>query len=194
MDEPISIIPGQNQAPYEPSNYKNEFLGPITLRYALEKSINVPAVQLMHAMGPETVVSYAPRFGITSEVPPFLSVALGSAEATLEEITSAYSVFPNRGVRMAPYQITRISDREGMVLEENRPEAHDAIRADPAWGGGARGHDGPAVRYLGLICPVPRLAVGHVPLGMLWTSGRLGTQSSIWQLHHACHNPLHEHL
>ena len=133
MDEPISIIPGPNQEPYEPSNYKNEFLGPMTLRYALEKSINVPAVQLMHAMGPETVVSYAPRFGITSEVPPFLSVALGSAEATLEEITSAYSVFPNRGVRMAPYQITRISDREGMVLEENRPEAHDAIRADTAY-------------------------------------------------------------
>jgi penicillin-binding protein 1A len=133
MDEPISIIPGPNQDPYEPSNYKNEFLGPVTLRYALEKSINVPAVQLMHAMGPETVVSYAPRFGITSEVPPFLSVALGSAETTLEEITSAYSVFPNRGVRMTPYQITRISDREGMVLEENRPEAHDTIRADTAY-------------------------------------------------------------
>jgi penicillin-binding protein 1A len=133
MDEPISIIPGPNQEPYEPANYKNEFLGPITLRYALEKSINVPAVQLMHAMGPETVVSYAPRFGITSEVPPFLSVALGAAETTLEEITSAYSVFPNRGIRMAPYQITRISDREGMVLKENRPEAHDTIRADTAY-------------------------------------------------------------
>ncbi|MDA1092786.1 MAG: PBP1A family penicillin-binding protein [Acidobacteria bacterium] len=133
MDEPISIIPGPNQAPYEPANYKNEFLGPVTLRYALEKSINVPAVQLMHAMGPETVVSYAPRFGITSEIPPLLSVALGSAETTLQEITSAYSVFPNRGVRMTPYQITRISDREGMVLEENRPEAHDTIRADTAY-------------------------------------------------------------
>ena len=133
MDEPVSFDPGPNQPPYEPANYKNEFLGPITLRYALEKSINVPAVQLMNEMGPETVVSYAPRFGFTSELPPFLSVALGSAETTLEEITSAYSVFPNGGVRMSPYEITRISDREGKVLEENRPEAHDAIRADTAY-------------------------------------------------------------
>lgn len=133
MDEPISLYAGPGQEPYEPANYKNEYLGPVTLRYALERSINVPAVQLMHAMGPETVVSYAPRFGITSEVPPFLSVALGSAETTLEEITSAYSVFPNRGVRMTPYQIIRISDRQGMVLEENRPEAHDAVRPDTAY-------------------------------------------------------------
>ena len=133
MDEPVSFDPGPDQPRYEPANYKNEYLGPVTLRYALEKSINVPAVQLMHAMGPETVVAYAPRFGFTSEVPPFLSVALGSAETTLEEITSAYAVFPNRGIRMTPYRITKIIDRNGKTLEENRPEAHDAIRADTAY-------------------------------------------------------------
>jgi len=152
MDEPVSLYAGPGQAPYEPSNYKNEFLGPVTLRYALEKSINVPAVQLMHAMGPETVVSYAPRFGITSEVPPFLSVALGSAETTLEEITSAYSVFPNRGVRMTPYEITRISDRDGMVLEENRPEAHDTIRPKRQKAGMAGGRqDGDRRRLYGRV-------------------------------------------
>jgi len=133
MDEPVSFDPGPDQAPYEPANYKNQFLGPITLRHALERSINVPAVQLMHEMGPEAVVAYAPRFGITSEVPPFLSVALGSAETTIQEITSAYSVFPNRGIRMTPYEINRITDRDGKVLEENRPEARDAIRADTAY-------------------------------------------------------------
>ena len=133
MDEPVCFDPGPDQAPYCPSNYKNEFLGPIPLRYALEKSLNVPAVQLMNEIGPETVVAYAPRFGISSEVPPFLSVALGSAETTLEEITSAYSVFPNRGIRMAPHEITRIADRDGKVLEDNRPEAHDTIRADTAY-------------------------------------------------------------
>ncbi len=133
MDEPVSYDPGPGQPPYEPANYTNEFLGPITLRHALEKSINVPAVRLMYEMDPETVVAYAPQFGITSEVPPLLSVALGSAETTLAEITSAYSVFPNRGVRMTPYQVTRIADREGKVLEENQPEAQDAIRADTAY-------------------------------------------------------------
>ena len=133
MDEPVCFDPGPDQEPYCPANYKNEFLGPIPLRYALEKSINVPAVQLMHEMGPETVVAYAPRFGISSEVPPFLSVALGSAETTLEEITSAYAVFPNRGIHMTPYRVTKIVDRDGKVLEENRPVAHDAIRADTAY-------------------------------------------------------------
>ena len=133
MDEPVSFDPGPDQDPYEPANYKNEYLGPVTLRYALEKSINVPAVVLMHEMGPEAVVAYAPRFGFSSEIPPFLSVALGSAETTLEEITSAYAVFPNRGIRMTPYRVTKIVDRDGKVLEENRPEAHDAIRADTAY-------------------------------------------------------------
>ena len=133
MDEPVCFDPGPDQEPYCPANYKNEFLGPVTLRYALEKSINVPAVQLMHQMGPETVVAFAPKFGFTSEVPPFLSVALGSAETTLEEITSAYAVFPNRGIRMTPYRITKIVDRDGKVLEEDQPEAHDAIRADTAY-------------------------------------------------------------
>ncbi len=133
MDEPVCFDPGPDQDPYCPANYKNEFLGPITLRHALERSINVPAVQMMAAMGAETVVAYAPKFGFTSEVPAFLSVALGSAETTLEEITSAYAVFPNRGVRMTPYRITRIVDRDGKLLEENRPEAHDAVRADTAY-------------------------------------------------------------
>ena len=127
VDEPVSYEPGPDQEPYEPTNYKRDYLGPITLRFALEKSRNVPAVRLMHEIGPESVVQYTDRFGFTSKVPPFLSVALGSAETTLEEITSAYSVFPNRGMRMTPYRITKIVDRDGKVLEENRPDAHDAI-------------------------------------------------------------------
>ena len=133
MDEEVCFDPGPGQEPYCPSNYKNEFLGPVTLRHAFERSINVPAVQLMHEMGPEAVVAYAPKFGITSDVPPFLSVARGAAEATLEEITSAFSVFPNRGVRMSPFQITRITDRAGELLEENQPAGQDAIPADTAY-------------------------------------------------------------
>ena len=133
VDEPVSYDVGPDQAPYEPANYKRDYLGPITLRYALERSINVPAVRLMHEIGPEPVVAYAQRFGFSSELPPFLSVALGSAETTLEEITSAYAVFPNRGIRMTPYRVTKIIDRNGKMLEEHRPEAHDAIRADTAY-------------------------------------------------------------
>ena len=118
---------------YEPTNYDDTYEGEITLRRALEKSRNVPAVWMMDQLGPETVVEFAQRLGFSSPLPPFLSIALGSAEATLMEVTGAYSVFPNRGIRMIPYQIERILNREGEVLEENRPLPQDAVRADTAY-------------------------------------------------------------
>ena len=133
MDEPISFEVGPDQPLYEPTNYDGEYEGPVTLRHALEKSRNVPAVQMLHQLGPEQVIAYARRFGFESALPPFLSIALGAAEGTLLEMTSAYAVFPNHGVRMRPYQILRILDREGNVLEDNRPESHDAIRSDTAY-------------------------------------------------------------
>jgi penicillin-binding protein 1A len=78
-------------------------------------------------------VGYARRFGLRGDYRPFLSLALGAAEASLLEITSAYSAFPNRGVRMEPYSIVSIADREGNLLEENRPDGHESIRADTAF-------------------------------------------------------------
>ena len=124
---------GENQDPYEPTNYDHSFEGPITLRHALEKSRNVPAVRLLDELGPEQVVEYAKRFGFVSPLQPFLSLALGASETTLAEITSAYSVFPNQGVRMRPYQLIRVTDRDGNVLEENQPDPIDTIRADTAY-------------------------------------------------------------
>ena len=132
-DEPISYNVGPGQPRYAPTNYDHTYAGPITLRYALEKSRNVPAVWIMNEIGPQVVLDFARRLGFTSETPPYLSVALGSAEATLAEVTSAYSVFPNRGVRMVPYQIDRIVDREGETLEENLPAPQDAVPADTAY-------------------------------------------------------------
>ena len=132
-DEPVSFDVGPDQPLYEPTNYDGKYEGPVTLRHALEKSRNVPAVQMMNQLGPEQVVGYARRFGFESPLPPFLSIALGAAEGTLLEMTSAYAVFPNRGLRMRPYQILRILDREGNVLEENRPESQDVIHADTAY-------------------------------------------------------------
>jgi penicillin-binding protein 1A len=133
IDEPVTYDLGPEQPPYEPTNYDNEFLGPITLRRALEKSRNVPAVAVMAELGPESVVTYAQRFGFSSPLPPVLSLALGAGEASLQEITSAYSVFPNQGVRMRPYQILKVTDRESKVLEENHPEPNDVIRPDTAF-------------------------------------------------------------
>src|SRR4051794_40255375 len=133
MDTPTSF-PGAAGSPvYTPMNYDRKFEGPITLRHALEESRNVPAVRVMEQLGPAHVIQYARRLGLQSPLPPYLAVALGAAEATLMEMTSAYSVFPNQGVRMRPYSISKVSDREGNVLEENRPEPKEAIRADTAY-------------------------------------------------------------
>ena len=132
IDAPVAYEAGPGQPLYQPLNYDREFEGPVTLRRALEQSRNIPAVKAMQELGPRQVVAYAKQFGL-GDYPPFLSTALGASEATLLEITSAYSAFVNRGVRMAPYGVLTITDREGNVLEENRPEPHEAIRADTAF-------------------------------------------------------------
>jgi penicillin-binding protein 1A len=133
VDEPVSLEAGPNQPLYEPMNYDRKFEGPVTLRRALEQSRNIPAVKALVEVGPQQVVSYAARFGLPGTIPPVLSLALGSLEATLLDATAAYTVFPNQGVRMTPYAVTTIADREGNLLEQNRPVAHEAIRADTAF-------------------------------------------------------------
>ena len=133
MDTPASFQTGPNQPAYTPLNYDRKFEGPVTLRHALEQSRNVPAVRVMEQLGPNQVIAYARRLGLQGALPPYLAVALGAAEATLVDITGAYSAYPNQGVRMKPYSVLKVSDREGNVLEENRPEPKDAIRADTAY-------------------------------------------------------------
>ena len=132
-DAPVSFNAGAGQPPYAPQNYDHQFEGPITLRHALEQSRNVPAVRVMDQLGPNQVIAYARKLGLTSPIPPYLPVALGAAEASLLEITGAFAVFPNQGVHMQPYSVLKVTDRAGNVLEENRPEPKDAIRADTAF-------------------------------------------------------------
>jgi penicillin-binding protein 1A len=132
-DVRMSFPAGPNQPRYEPQNYDREFRGPITIRRALEQSRNVPAVAMMQTLGPAEVIKYPRLLGLTTPLPEFLSVAIGAAEGTLLEMTSAYSAYPNQGVRMAPVTVMSVSDREGNILEQYRPEPHDAIRADTAF-------------------------------------------------------------
>ncbi|MCA1583555.1 MAG: hypothetical protein LC791_01830 [Acidobacteria bacterium] len=133
IDQPTSFNAGAGQPPYSPRNYDGRFEGPVTLRRAIEQSRNIPAVRVMDMLGPAQVLEYAKRFGFPEAFPPYLSTALGAAEATLLEVTSAYSAFPNNGVRLQPYQVTAVTDRENNGLEDNRPQPRDAIRADTAY-------------------------------------------------------------
>jgi penicillin-binding protein 1A len=130
LDEPVTFDTGSG--PYTPHNYDEKFEGLITLRRALAQSRNIPALKLASKVGMKTVIDYAERFGITAHLPPYLPVALGAAEVTLMEQTSAYSVFPDDGVRVTPRYIKRVTDYEGRVLEENYPEVKDVIRARTA--------------------------------------------------------------
>jgi len=132
IDAPVSYPAGSGQI-YSPHNYDHKFLGPITLRYALEESRNIPAIKMMDTLGPKNVLAYAKRFGFEEDFPPYLPIALGAGDATLLDITSAYTTFPNQGVRMKPFSVLTVKDREGNLLEENRAEPSDVIRADTAY-------------------------------------------------------------
>jgi penicillin-binding protein 1A len=133
MDAPVSYSAGAGQPPYSPRNYDGKYQGPVTLRHALEQSRNVPAVRTMDQVGAKQVIEYARRFGLKGPMEPYLPVALGAAEASLVELTAAYAVFPNQGVLVKPYQILKVLDRQGNLLEEQRPQLTDAIRADTAY-------------------------------------------------------------
>jgi penicillin-binding protein 1A len=132
IDAPVSYASGNGQI-YSPSNYDHKFEGAITLRWALEESRNIPAIKMMDTLGPKNVLAYAKRFGFEEDFPPYLPIALGAGDATLLEVTSAYTTFPNQGVRMKPFMVLSVKDRDGNLLEENRPEPSDVIRADTAY-------------------------------------------------------------
>jgi penicillin-binding protein 1A len=118
--------------PYTPHNYDDKFEGTITLRRALAQSRNIPALKLADRIGIKTVIDYAHRFGVTANIPVYLPVALGSAEITPLEQTSAFSVFPNDGVRVAPRYITKVTDYEGRILEEDFSDIKDAVSSRTA--------------------------------------------------------------
>jgi len=130
LDAPTTFISGG--VPYAPHNFDHKFEGNITLRRALADSRNVPAVKLAEKIGMPAIAEYAHRFGINSSIPAYLPVALGAADLTLYEQTSAYSVFPNDGLRLEPRYIRKVTDYEGHVLEENYPEAKDVTAARTA--------------------------------------------------------------
>ncbi|HEY1264756.1 MAG TPA: PBP1A family penicillin-binding protein [Terriglobales bacterium] len=130
VDAPITFTSASG--PYTPHNYDEKFEGTITLRRALIQSRNIPALKLADQMGIKKVIDYARRFGISSNLPPYLPLALGAAEVTLLEQTSAYSVFPNDGIRIVPRYISKVTDRDGRILEEDFPEVKDVIGVQTA--------------------------------------------------------------
>lgn len=132
-DEPVTFIDRWNNEPWSPKNYDRQYKGAVTVRTGLEQSRNVVTATLLDNISPQVGVDYCRRFGITSPVYPYLSLSLGTFEITLLEMVSAFSTFPDKGVRFRPYFITRIEDKEGNVLEEARVESEEVISPQTAY-------------------------------------------------------------
>ena len=130
VDEPTTFDAGAGQPPYSPRNYDRKFMGPLTLRRALEQSRNIPSVKVIDMLGPTQVAAYAKKFGFAQDFRPFLSMALGAQEVTLLEITSAYSAFPNHGIRMEPYLAER-DQRSRRLAARGAAAAAAATRSAP---------------------------------------------------------------
>jgi len=130
MDTPVVFYePGQD--PWRPRNYDREFRGPVSLRYALQKSLNVPTIKLQEEFGPRAVIETVRATGVESPMPPYRSIALGTAEVTLQELTYAYAVFANGGIRAEPQFITRVEDQAGTVLDEFLPRRSEVLAPEP---------------------------------------------------------------
>jgi penicillin-binding protein 1A len=130
LDTPTTFMTASG--PYSPSNYDGKFWGNLPLRVAFANSRNIPALKIAERVTIKTVIEYAHKFGITSNIPAFLPVALGSAEVTLFEQTAAFTTFPNDGVRVMPRYIRKVTDYDGHVREENFPEVRDVVNSKTA--------------------------------------------------------------
>jgi penicillin-binding protein 1A len=118
--------------PYTPHDYEPGYRGSMTLIDAFAESRNIPALRLADKVGIKRVISVAHSFGITSDIPPYLPVAIGAADLTLAEQVGAYSVFPNDGIRIAPHYIRRVTEADGLPLQQQRPQVSEVISVDIA--------------------------------------------------------------
>lgn len=131
IDAPLSYNSGGNKT-WQVNNFSKTHIGEITFRKALALSKNTPAVRLIETIGPETVVDFAKKAGITSRLTPNLSLALGTSEVSLMELTAAYIPFANTGIKIAPSAIDRIVASDGRVIFQNTPEKQSIMSRQTA--------------------------------------------------------------
>jgi penicillin-binding protein 1A len=130
LDEPTTF--NTEGGPYTPHNYEAGYLGRMTLTEAFAQSRNIPALRLADKVGIQKVIAVAHRFGVTSNIPAFLPVAIGAADLTLAEQVGAYSVFPNDGIRIAPHYIRRVEEADGLPMRQATPEVREVTSLEIA--------------------------------------------------------------
>ena len=132
IDSPIVHDDFGSRRRWKPINYSGKFYGPTDLYTALTNSRNVIAIKLLNKVGVEVAIDYARRLGITSQLDPYLPLALGACGVSLEELVAAYTAFPNLGERVVPMYFTRVEDRDGRLIEEIAPVHIQAIEPSTA--------------------------------------------------------------
>jgi penicillin-binding protein 1A len=126
VDAPVSF------GSYTPHNYENDYKGAMTITNAFAESRNIPALKLAARVGIHKVIEVAHRFGVTTNIPAYLPVALGAVEITLQEQVASYSVFPNDGIRIQPRLIRKVSNADGITLWEEPPAVNEVISQSTA--------------------------------------------------------------
>ncbi|MCJ7618358.1 MAG: PBP1A family penicillin-binding protein [Desulfobacterales bacterium] len=122
LDAPVAFKGRKEGEAWKPENFSKDYQGEITLRKALALSKNIPAVRLIEMLGPSSVVQFAYKLGIESALSPNLSLALGTSEVTLLELTSAYTVFPNKGESIKPYGVMEVVDHNEHIVWRAKPK------------------------------------------------------------------------
>lgn len=131
-NQPVTIT-GYGSGPWTPKNSDGQYGGKFTIREALARSINVISAYLMKMVTPEKVIDMAKRLGITSDIPAYPSIALGTANVSLYDMVGAYSVFANAGVYTEPVYITHIEDKNGNEIYRKTPRIKQAMDEDLAY-------------------------------------------------------------
>lgn len=133
VDAPIVYTDSKTNRVWKPRNYASKFYGPVNLRDALTFSRNLATVRLLQEIKIRNVIDFSRRLGIKSPLPRDLSLALGSASLTLLEVTQAFGVFANEGIRAEPVAILSVVGQDGIILEEHESIAQEAISRDTAY-------------------------------------------------------------
>ena len=135
IDAPYTIPKGRHNVTetWTPNNSDHEYRGMVTLKRALALSINTVSAKLIDKVGPKAVVDLTRKLGVNSEIPEQPSIALGAVEITVMDMVAAYSTFANQGIYVKPQFITRIEDKNGVVIYEPVPESHDVLNRDIAF-------------------------------------------------------------
>jgi penicillin-binding protein 1A len=133
LDAPASFIGADGKLSYRPENYYHKHYGIVTLRRALEQSINVPAVKLWEMVKGPRVIDFAHRAGVRTPLPNYPSIALGAADLVPMELASAFATIANQGMHIEPHLVEKITGSDGHLLEQHFPAAYSSTKPPVAF-------------------------------------------------------------